>query len=81
MIERFRDWISQWSVRIGYRLLRRALHKDYGFAWAWHCNVAMSFYDEMPRAWPAAYKHEMANKAAARFMNIAFDVDTSKEPS
>jgi hypothetical protein len=52
-------------------ILKQAILDDPEYAWAWHCNLAMSAYDEgLPR--PAA------NRAAARFMKILFDIDMTK---
>ncbi len=51
--------------------LRKAFIEDPGYAWSWHCNLAMSAYDEgLPK--PAA------NRSAARFMSLAFDIDMTK---
>ena len=46
---------------------------DPELAWGWHCNVAIASQDE-------GMSHEAANRAAARFMKMAFDVDTSRPP-
>lgn len=51
-----------------FETLKSAIQSDSGYAWSWHCNVAMSFQDE-------GGSHEQANRAAARFMQTAFDVD------
>jgi len=51
--------------------LKQAFKDDPEYAWAWHCNLAMAAYDEgLPK--PAA------NRSAARFMSIAFDIDMTK---
>lgn len=50
--------------------LSDSFKNDSSFAWTWHCNLAMSFYD-------AGGDHETANDGAARFMKLAFGVDTS----
>jgi hypothetical protein len=50
-----------------------AMRDDPYYAWTWHCNVAVSMMDE-------GAQHDAANAAAARFMRLAFDVDTSKAP-
>ena len=54
-------------------LLNYEVRLDRDLAWAWHCNLAMSFYD-------TGGTHEQANRAAARFMHNMFTVDTSKFP-
>jgi hypothetical protein len=43
---------------------------DYSYAWSWHCVAACCAMDE-------GLNHEAANRAAARLMKMAFDVDTS----
>ncbi len=53
--------------------LTGAVQSDPEYAWAWHCNIAMCSVDEgMERA--------AANRAAARFMKIFFNVDTTESP-
>ena len=54
-------------------VLRGSMEEDYEYAWGWHCNLAMAFYDE-------GASHEDANKAASRFMSIAFGIDTTIGP-
>lgn len=54
-----------------YNILQLALADDPEFAWAYHCNIAVSFQDE-------GGSHEASNKAAARAMSNMFSVDTSK---
>lgn len=57
--------------------LRKAMQEDYGYAWAWHCNIAVCMMDEMNGN---DDDHEIANKGAARFMQLLFKIDTSKPP-
>lgn len=52
--------------------LGNLLREDFDWAWSWHCNIAMSARDE-------GVGHETANRAAARFMKLAFDLDTLAE--
>lgn len=52
--------------------LRKAMKEDRGYAWAWHCNIAVMAQD-------AGASHEISNAGAARFMKLAFDVDTGEE--
>lgn len=54
-----------------YAIVKETMQKDLCYAWAWHCNIAMAVVDE-------GGSHELGNKAAVRFMQMAFDVDTSK---
>ena len=61
------------GIKPAFDAIAAAVKADPDYAWSWHCNVAMPSVDEgMDRA--------AANRAAARFMHIAFDVDTSKSP-
>lgn len=52
--------------------IRKAMSEDFGYAWAWHCNIAVAAQDE-------GMEHEASNRAAARFMRLAFGIDTSDE--
>jgi len=54
--------------------LSEAMKEDYGYAWAWHCNLAMMAYDAgAPRA--------EANERAADLMHGVFGVDTHYPPA
>jgi hypothetical protein len=53
--------------------LKKAMKEDPGYAWSWHCNVAMASIDNGMD--PAA-----ANRAASRFMSWAFGVETKEPP-
>jgi hypothetical protein len=53
--------------------LKDAFQRDSGYAWSWHCNLACCAMDE-------GMEHGAANRAAARFMKLAFGVE-SKEPA
>lgn len=50
-----------------------AIRNDPGYAWSWHCNIAMAAVDE-------GVNHMAANKLAARFLMILTGVDTTKNP-
>lgn len=54
-------------------VLRAAIRLDESYAWSWHCNLAMSFFDE-------GGDRAVANRGAARFMRLLFGVDTTKHP-
>jgi len=59
--------------------LRKAFEKDPEYAWAWHCNIAMAMYDEFPDSFwvpDRSEQHKIANRAASRFMKLAFDIET-----
>lgn len=49
--------------------LKEVISKEPDYAWAWHCNIAMSIFDE-------GVSHKISNLAAARFMKLCFDIDT-----
>lgn len=55
-------------------VLSAAMQEDYGYAWSWHCNIAMAAQD-------AGAPHKEANERAAGFMRCAFGVDTSLPPN
>lgn len=50
--------------------LSEAMQLDPDYAWSWHCNIAMASVDE-------GMDQESANRAAARFMRLAFKADVS----
>ena len=52
-------------------VLKVAVNNDSEYAWSWHCNLAMSAYDE-------GLSKPAANRSAARFMKLLFDVDMTK---
>jgi hypothetical protein len=49
-----------------------AMQTDPGYAWSWHCNVAMAFVD-------AGGDHYTANQGAARFMRLLANVEPTHE--
>lgn len=55
-------------VVAAYETLMQAIKGDESLAWAWHCNVAINAVD-------AGTPHKQANEGAARFMQLAFNVD------
>lgn len=61
--------------------LRKAFAEDPGYAWAWHCSIAMAMYDEFPDSFWVPNRSEqlkIANKAASKFMKNAFGIETHK---
>lgn len=52
--------------------LSKAMKEDRSYAWSWHCNIAVMAQD-------AGATHEISNEGAARFMKLAFGVDTGEE--
>lgn len=61
------------SVSKAMNVLKNAMQEDYGYAWSWQCNLAVMMQD-------VGVPHKVANEGAARFMKLAFDIDTSKAP-
>ena len=70
-------------------VLRKALQSNDDYAWAWQCNLAMAFYDELIPVMERTgipEKHDLrieaifiCNRAATRFMKSVFNV-TPREP-
>ena len=56
--------------RLALWWLGRQMRKDFGYAWAWHCNLAMASQDE-------GLDHAASNRAAGRFMFSLFNIDTT----
>lgn len=56
-------------IAVAFRALANTMQSDPGYAWSWHCNIAMPIHDE-------GVTHRTANLAAARIMRHVFDVDT-----
>ncbi|BCG50132.1 hypothetical protein [Ralstonia phage RP13] len=72
---------DQSKTAMAFQMIKQAINNDYGYAWSWHCNIAMSMKDTFS-GFPIDKEllHRLCNEAAARFMKLCFDVDTSKEP-
>lgn len=56
------------AITKAFCVIETAIKQDHGYAWTWHCNIAMGFYD-------VGGEHKLANEGAARFMMVAFGVD------
>jgi hypothetical protein len=69
-----KDWQHHLGTARAFTDLKAAMHADPGYAWSWHCVIACAGMDE-------GLEHAAANRAAARFMRMCFDVDTSAAPS
>lgn len=74
--ERIRQLLAQPSQRQepsiaeSLAILSKAMHDDPGYAWTWHCNIAMVAQD-------AGAPHAESNRQAAGFMHRAFGVHTT----
>ena len=49
------------------------------YAHSWHCNIAMSVYDECTTDISHDDAHRIGNDAATRFMKLCFGVDTKNK--
>ncbi|MEA3272321.1 MAG: hypothetical protein U9P90_01485 [Patescibacteria group bacterium] len=58
-------------VKLAMKVLSRAMKKDPGYAWGWHCNIAMVAQD-------AGAAHHEANIRTCAFMKSVFGIDTLK---
>lgn len=63
-------------IKESLNTLRDAMKADQGYAWSWHCNIAMPFMD----SGKGAISHSQANTGAAWVMRHLFDVDTLSMP-
>lgn len=59
-------------IAVAFRALANVMQSDPGYAWSWHCNIAMPIHDE-------GVTHRTANLAAARIMRHVFEVDTMSQ--
>ena len=59
------------SIGAAFYTLKTAMKEDLGYAWSWHCNLAMPIMDAI------GVSHADANKAAARLVSHLFGLDTS----
>ena len=73
LMQSFRKHREPHAVKQSFDTIKKAMHEDYSYAWSWHCNIAVPAMDE-------GLPHEAANKAAARFMYNAFELDTTSPP-
>ena len=60
------------KIKRAMSTLKKAMIKDPDYAWGWHCNIAVMAQD-------AGVSHKVSNDGAARFMKLAFDVDTARQ--
>ena len=64
--------LSPEGVQRTMNVLRSALQTDPGYAWSWHCNIAVAMQDE-------GVPHAVANHGAARFMRALAAVEPAHE--
>ena len=80
------------EVSEAFKVLKKAMQEDEGFAWGWHCNIAMMCYDSIRNADEKITgataddtqahidAHKTSNDAASRFMKLCFDADNYSPP-
>lgn len=73
---------TQEQTAEAFRVLKESLQLDSNYAWSWHRNIAMAFYDEARRSKilnevtiAVSETHGIANRAAANFMKLCFEID------
>ena len=59
-------------MNTAFSKLKQQLTDSPDYAWSWHCNIAMSIFDELDTS------HEQANKAGARVMRRLFGIDITE---
>ena len=62
------------TIRLALSVIQDAMTTDRAYAWSWHCNIAMSFFDAWEGPRPDNL-HQLANEGAARFMETAFKIN------
>lgn len=64
-------WKTKQEMQEATRIFRKNIKEDKDLYWAYQCNIAMSFMDELERS---GYKfpemHEISNKAAKNFLDL-----------
>jgi hypothetical protein len=78
-VDSFIQQLSNASLAHSFEHLKAMINRDADYAWSWHCNIAMSHYDAMIAAGYTHHRsiHKTSNAGAARFMRLAFGVDTT----
>ena len=61
-----------WAMTV----LAKNFRDDPDYAYSWHCNLAMAFYDSMNDI-DHESRHRAANEAAGRVMKAFFDIETT----
>jgi hypothetical protein len=54
-------------------IITQAMQEDQAYAWSWHCNLWAAAYD-------SGVDRDVANEAAARFMETLFGINTRLFP-
>jgi PBP1b-binding outer membrane lipoprotein LpoB len=73
------------KVKEAFEVIKQAMIDDNpseqgGYAYSWHCNIAMMCADAIhadhTEALTSDDAHRIGNDAASRFMKLCFDVET-----
>lgn len=59
-------------VKEALEVLKKTMQNDPSYARSWHDNIAVMMQD-------AGCEYEVSNDGAARFMKLAFGIDTTKK--
>ena len=62
------------------RIIGEAARSDPGYAWSWHCSIAMAFYHSWTNENRPADIHRKVNEGAARFLYNLFKIDVKEFP-
>lgn len=60
------------DIRSAFSLLQDAMKRDRGYAWSWHCNIAVTIIDSID------VSHEKGNRAAQDVMQQVFEIDVTQ---
>lgn len=75
---KWHNWKARKTGR-AVRTLSKAMKDDPGFAWSWHCNIAMPIFDAANKGCvEPVMSAAKANEIAKKLMKHLFDVETSE---
>ena len=67
------------KIKEAFDTIKQAMDDDPSYAHSWHCNIAMSVYDECTTDISHDDAHRIGNDAASRFMQLCFGVETKHD--
>lgn len=85
LVNEIQKILKQNKIANAFNIIKQEMVEDNpekigSYAHSWHCNIAMSFYDEM-RSHDINISHDLlhkiCNNAASRFMRLLFGVNTN----
>lgn len=59
------------EIKSAFEAIKAEIHTDMGYAWAWHCNIAVPIMD-------GGCTHKQANETAALIMSQMFNYDITQ---